>query len=688
MALNDAVSKHRIVMGLDLVPSQHHMQQYALVIVDEKGTIRDRRECADWKTVLNLINEYDVDTIAVDSLNELGSSISEIKKRLGRYIDKVKLVEVTKCNEGHLKLSELAFKEGILSERRQHLSPLQAAEVSAILALRGIGTVIVDPLSIKTIVVVSKGRSLSAGGMSQQRYSRSQRTAIKQVTDMLLEELKKYISNDDMEHYVQKSKYGLERSIFILNCPPSQVRRWLKPLRELIKKSSVSVKLLAKIPAFEELHALETTNTDKPLIVGLDPGIVTGLAIIDLNGDPIFVGSGLALDKITITRLLTKSGKPIVVASDVRHAPGMVEKVASLLGCVVYTPPRDITVEEKRRIIQDHISNFKHMIKNAHQRDALAAALKAYLSFKSKFTQLEARAKELNLTPSQLEKAKAMIIKGLTMKEALDRVLLKDENEHTSTSTTIMDPEVQKLKQELSKLRDKIEEQSRIIKNLEESRLLLLKNLKEKEAKIEELEDALMKALLKARPSHEGGEDAYKQKLELLTRAINELESKVKNFEGLVDKLRDLIRGLARKEVVLIKEVRSITKKSIEEAIKYGDVRKGDIIFIRDPSSSNLEGLQCLLDIEPKAIIAPQARIPINLLELLNEKCIPVIGPEEVKTERILNFLYTSNLIEDLIRKKQEALTSIKDQLIRKRFMDLLRSYREERARQLKNIYQ
>jgi len=690
LALHEAVSKQRIVMGLDLMPSQRHMQEYALVIINDKGAVIDRREGVDWETVSRLIRKYHVDTLAVDNLYELGGSINEVKKRLGKHIDKIRLVEVTKCDEErYVKLTELAFKEGVVSERKSHLPPLQAAEASALLALKGVGTTIIEPSSIRTVIIVSRGRSFGSGGMSQGRYSRSQRSAIRQITNMLLDELKKHRSDDEIEYYVQKSKYGLERSILLLNCPSSQVKKWIKPLNEIIKKSGVNIKLLTRIPSLEESHASGTSHTDKPLIVGLDPGIVTGLAILDLNGNPLFVSSGLALDKMTITKILTKFGKPIIIASDVRRAPAIIEKMASLLGCEIYTPPRDMTIEEKRHIIQDHISNFKDIIKNAHQRDALAAALKAYLNFKSKFMQLEAKAKELNLSYPQIEKAKALLIKGLTIKEALDKVLLKDnKNTMHSAMTHHVDPEVQRLKQELSKLRDKVEEQNKIIKDLEESRLTLLKMLKEKEAKVEELEEALMKAPLKAQPLQEKEESLLKQKLEHSVKIISELKAKVEDLEHLVEQLKKLIKDVIKGDIVIIKEIRSITKRSIEEAMKYGPLQKGDIVFVRDPSSSNIEGLHYLLNIEPKAIITSLAKIPANISTMLREKCIPIIDSEEVKIERVLDFLYTSSSIEHQIREQREKLLSERDQKIKEKLIEILKSYREERAKQLEKMYQ
>ncbi|MEM1872723.1 MAG: hypothetical protein QXJ00_05905, partial [Candidatus Nezhaarchaeales archaeon] len=210
MLSQESLNKQRMIMGLDLTPSLQ-TREYALAIVNEKGFVLDRRDRVDWKTVLRLLKKYQVDTIAVDNIYEIGESINEVRRRLSKVIDRVRLVEVTRIGEHHVKLVELAFKEGLLSERVSHLSPLQAAEVSALLALKGMGTTILEPSTVRTAIIISRGRSLGPGGMSQGRYSRAQLSAVRQVTSLLLDELRKHIKVDEIEYYVQRSRFGFER---------------------------------------------------------------------------------------------------------------------------------------------------------------------------------------------------------------------------------------------------------------------------------------------------------------------------------------------------------------------------------------------------------------------------------------------------------------------------------------------
>jgi predicted RNase H-like nuclease (RuvC/YqgF family) len=684
VGLSEQIDEQRVIMGIDLAPSAQHMQEYALVVINEKGTIIDRREGVDWRTVSCLLKKYKVDTIAVDNVFEIGESISEIKKRLGKVVDKVRLVEVTRVGNHYVKLTELAFREGILSERFSHLSPLQAAEALALLALKGIGTAIIEPSTIRTAILISRGRSLGQGGMSQGRYNRSQRSAIRQVTSIILDELKKHVDGSDVECYVQRSKFGLERSVIILNTTPSHVKKLLKPLRDLIKKSGVNLKIIAKIPAFDERQVdIDHRGGEKPVIVGLDPGIITGVAVLDLHGTLLFVDSGLALDKMSIIRIATRFGNPVVIASDVRRAPVVVEKIASILGCTVYTPPRDLSVEEKRRVVQENVINFKDLIKNSHQRDAVAAALKAYFNFKNKFVQLEAKAKELNLSRPQIEKAKALVVKGFTIKEALARVTLDDKPDKPPVMTQA-EPEIQRLRFELSRLREKIEEQSKTIKDLEESRLSLLRQLKEKEAKIEELEEALIKASLKS--SHVLQDEVVKRRLEASAKTIAELKTRLEVMERDLEELKRLVRELARGNVMIVKEVRSITKRSLEEVMKYEVLRKGEILLVQDPTSSNVEGIEHLIKMQPEAIITKIDKMPKEVLEAFKENCIPVIDVEEVKVEKASDFLYVPSTIKELIKAKKEQLVVERDRSLKEMLRDMLQKYREERARELERL--
>jgi predicted RNase H-like nuclease (RuvC/YqgF family) len=300
--------------------------------------------------------------------------------------------------------------------------------------------------------------------------------------------------------------------------------------------------------------------------------------------------------------------------------------------------------------------------------------------------QLEARAKELNLSRPQIEKAKALIVKGLTIKEALERVTLDDKPDKSPT-TVQAEPEIQRLRSELSKLREKVEEQSKTIKDLEESRLNLLRQLKEKEAKIAELEEALIKAALRS-PQASQVDEAVKRRLEASAKTISELKARVEVMERDLEELKRLVRELARGNIVIVKELRSITKRSLEEAMRYEVLGKKEVVLVQDPTSSNAEGVELLIGMQPEAIITKVDKMPREVLEAFKESCIPTIDVEEVKVERASDFLYASSTIKELIKTKREQLLADRDRSLKEKLKDMLRKYREERARELEKLRQ
>lgn len=78
-------------------------------------------------------------------------------------------------------------------------------------------------------------------------------------------------------------------------------------------------------------------------------------------------------------------GKPVIIASDVNPLPKMIEKTSAALGSRVFYPEFSLTNEEKEKII----GNFKEQIKNSHQKDALAAGLKAFKNYHGLFLKVE-----------------------------------------------------------------------------------------------------------------------------------------------------------------------------------------------------------------------------------------------------------------------------------------------------------
>lgn len=145
----------------------------------------------------------------------------------------------------------------------------------------------------------------------------------------------------------------------------------------------------------------------KPTIVGIDIGITTGVAILDLNGEIISLFSKRYKSKNELIKEIIKYGKPLIIASDVKPVPKAIEKIAKNLGSKLFFPEKSLTKLEKEKIIKD----FKEKIKSSHEKDALAASLKAFKKYRSLFIKINEIAKKENAEDLFSEIARVIIEK-------------------------------------------------------------------------------------------------------------------------------------------------------------------------------------------------------------------------------------------------------------------------------------
>lgn len=81
-------------------------------------------------------------------------------------------------------------------------------------------------------------------------------------------------------------------------------------------------------------------------------------------------------------------GNPVVIASDVNPASKFVEKIAASLGSKIFYPEFSMSRKEKGKIVKD----YEEEIKSAHEKDALAASLKAFKNYHELILKVKAAA--------------------------------------------------------------------------------------------------------------------------------------------------------------------------------------------------------------------------------------------------------------------------------------------------------
>lgn len=112
------------------------------------------------------------------------------------------------------------------------------------------------------------------------------------------------------------------------------------------------------------------------------------MAILDSHGKILHLSAKKLQTKGDVIKQIMKFGNPLVVASDVSPAPKFVEKIAASLGSKIFYPEFSMSRKEKERIVED----YEDEINSAHEKDALAAGLKAFKNYHEIILKVEAAA--------------------------------------------------------------------------------------------------------------------------------------------------------------------------------------------------------------------------------------------------------------------------------------------------------
>lgn len=124
----------------------------------------------------------------------------------------------------------------------------------------------------------------------------------------------------------------------------------------------------------------------------MDPGTTTAVAVIDLKGRLLLLWSMKHATQAAVSRMIIDCGRPVVIAGDVNPPPALLEKIASGFSSKLFYPESNMTIAEKLKIAEKYSKHAsrresagrrpaagrRKLWKNKHERDALAAALRAW----------------------------------------------------------------------------------------------------------------------------------------------------------------------------------------------------------------------------------------------------------------------------------------------------------------------
>jgi predicted RNase H-like nuclease (RuvC/YqgF family) len=375
------------------------------------------------------------------------------------------------------------------------------------------------------------------------------------------------------------------------------------------------------------------------LIVGVDPGLNCGLAILKLDGTPILIESHRGWSLANIIERVREIGEPTIVSSDVSPAPSLLERLSIKLNAVLFEPALSMSAEEKHRLVKSYVERYNVRVENAHEVDALAAAIKAYQHYKNKFERVDAKLKEIgsDLTPDDV---KDLVARGYSVTRAIKTLEGRVSSKMLSPvkRTETLEEKMRKTIKELTERLILERERNRLLKAANKELQLKIRGLI---AEIEELKGALEKARSEqaAQIRREREYQRLIEEIKTLQNRILEQEAQIKAYKQMLEHFQHLSSIESREKLILLKPIESFTREGLEKSFRIYNVRVGDVVFILDPSGGGSTTAEILAKRGVRAIVI-RGVMSHQALETFERYLVPVIPADNINIKWIEGLPY------------------------------------------------
>ncbi|RLF76585.1 DUF460 domain-containing protein [Thermococci archaeon] len=652
-----------LVVGIDIISEEP--KRFA-VVSWFNGKLIKHGEFTFYK-LIRFIRARKPDIVAIDNIHELGEYLRKFIRTLPQG---TKIVQITGRPGEQRPLWGLAKEHGIRVGDK--FNPYEEAKVCALLAAKGIGYEVLA-FEDEVIIKVSRGRSQGKGGWSQDRYRRRVHNLIQNKVREIEESLKKANIPFDIE--IKEKDQGLERGEFRVYASREELAGLIKPMRG----GDVEVRIRPverKTFEFVPLKSERAIRERKSVIVGLDPGITVGIAALDLNGQVLTTYSERNMAISDVIKFISEIGHPIIISTDVNPAPGLVEKIARSFKALLFVPRESLKVEEKNELLR----NLGVTVEDDHQRDALTAAYKAYLRLKPKLDHVDAKLRELEIG-GKGEEIKALVVQGYNLGEAILKVKEKEKPKEEiraaeeKEASLDLGPYLEKIK-ELEKTIEFLEKENQELRAMIEEQRKIIENL---ETKIATYDEKIREKILRTK------------EIEAKEKRIVYLEKELREAKSIIEKLsKDLV--LTRRmhllelkgSAVPIKVIENLTWKELEELERSTSIKRDDVLYILNPAGAGRSIGEHISEKRVKAIISAKP-LPNVIYEVLKENKIPVLYEGEIEVKRVDEFAIVDR--KELEKAIEEKLNQWKEEEKQKEvqeFLRLVEEYRLERIKELK----
>jgi hypothetical protein len=570
-----------------------------------------------------------------------------------------KLVQVT-GGEQLESLAKLAHNHGLSFDK---FDPIQEAEVCAALASMNVGAE-VKVFQDRTNIKVSRARSLGRGGWSQNRYRRkvhgNVRMKVREIEDVLKELNRK--NHINFTSNIIKGFGGYVRGEFQVDAPRNQI-----PVNSA-KYGDIRIKVYEVERDAIQFKPLSEQKR-KYVIVGVDPGTTTGLALLDLKGDLIKLHSSRNISISEVIEMIVKYGRPLIVATDVSPIPGTVEKIRRTFNALPGEPGESLTTVDKINLAKPYGYS------NDHERDALAAAAHVIRRYKNKFDQIR---KKIPI-PVDPDESIALVMRGDTIDSAIAKL-----TKHETSREEKIDKEISHQSDErINQLSRTIKCQQETIENLKIYQQELKSRIKQKDDIIANRNEKIqyLKSKDYKQMRREKEIKFRENKIRQLQKTIKEKNRKVTVLSEHIDKLKQVRNLEISGRTVPIKIVSSFTREaviSLQE--KYG-INQGDVLFFKNASGGGPAVVDLMFQYGIRAVIF-RGELAHNAIEELYKKDLPFFNVTSLHVYYVDDFgVVDPDELEDFEQMFFNDLNKRKKKEKEQQLDNLVEEYKSERRR-------
>jgi predicted RNase H-like nuclease (RuvC/YqgF family) len=581
---------------------------------DHRDAPAIERDVVSGRKLERAIHDAEPDLIATDNAYELAADGDALVRFLRDLPHGTRLVQVT-GDERPEPLSRVAHRHGVPYGD----DPMSEAEAAARLAAANVGHV-VSAFADRTTVRVSRGRSTGGGGWSEDRHTRRVHGAVKRRAREVASALDD--AGLDYERDATEKYGGFANAAFAVEAAPGDL--------PVSSERRDDVRIEVERERRDGIVFEPLAERRDHVLVGVDPGTTTAVALVSLDGAVLDVLSTRTADAAAITEWIVERGRPVLVAADVTPMPDTVEKLRRSFDAAGWTPDTDLPVDEKQHRTRD--AGYD----NDHERDAIAAALFAHDAHADQFERVARK------TPPELERG-AVIGRVLVEEESPEAAVdaLGEGDDETGDGDGPDDdasPAPSPEQRTIARLEERIDRLEAHVDDLQDT-------VAEKEDRIADLQAELDDARREERRDAKERRSVarLRRRNDALQRELDDRDERIEALEDKVDRMKALWRldhsnfsdvSAEKKDLVPVKPVAKFTDDAIDAAQSAYGLAADDVLLLRDATGAGAPTAERLADLDPRVVLT-NGGLSDAADRVLFEREVPVGPADDVAMQEV-----------------------------------------------------